>query len=1047
MTEDQELSAKYQQITDANIAWRGEGFDDIGDHLSRELYSERTHFIYELLQNAEDALALRKLNTPDSNATTTVHFHLFPDRLEVRHFGQSFNDNDIRSISDVFESTKANDPSMIGKKGIGFKSVYAFTAFPEVHSGRERFQIHRYIRLKLVDRRELTPDETLFVLPFADDAETRQQAFIQIRTRQEAFIQIRKGLENLDLRPLLFLRHVSEINWTVEGQAKGFYLHESRDEGCGRRVTLISEGPKQQEVNEEWLVFQRPVEEIANRQPSTVEIAFRLSTSAEGEAPDIVPVQDSRLLVYFPTKLETHVGFLMQGPYRTTANREGIHDPDDWNQRLVIQTAELVVESLRLLRDQHKLTVAVLSAMPLDVSKFPKNSIFRPLYDKVREALREEPLLPTNDKSYVAGRFAKVARGEELLELLSPIQLRWLLGASSPLLAEQLTFNWLDPQVTDARTPLLHQYLVGKKKSRWYLNDEVKPLVDNLEVRPETVLRLMSRDFFEQQSDDWLVKFCRFMLPQTKLWEDVKDKFFIRLEDASAHEKPIHVAPFRREGQAQIPNVYLPTDTESDFQLVKRSIVADSSARDFLTKIGLTEPNLVAEVLQKVLPKYSSATFTVTDEDHRRDLEKIVDALRTDSGNERAQLVARLKDVPFLRASNAGTAETTFSRPGVLYVHSPELLLYFQGNAQVWFFDEPSPFPPEIEQLLGIATTVRISRLEPDNYGHVKLEKSHSSHKQGLNHFDPSLTIDGLQHGLTIEPKLEKSIFIWNQLIVPNAHCLHGMVESSTRQTFVDSSQEKLYSEVGRMVRESSWLPNQKGEFSLPQNISLDELPAEFQRHEGVAQALGMKSSSLAALARETGVSPQILEYLVAHPDEAKELFEESMRGQSERKPKPKPPEAEPRDPAQREERVTEQARNAAPVDRQIRERRVRKNWDTKEEARTTLRELNTNEDGQMVCQICRYEMPFKLDDDSYHFEAVECVKGLNRELPQNNIALCPVCAAKFKHAIGTSPTELKQGILETKDSEVQVTLARKQCYILFTRTHLLDLRAALKTL
>ena len=91
--------------------------------------------------------------------------------------------------------------------------------------------------------------------------------------------------------------------------------------------------------------------------------------------------------------------------------------------------------------------------------------------------------------------------------------------------------------------------------------------------------------------------------------------------------------------------------------------------------------------------------------------------------------------------------------------------------------------------------------------------------------------------------------------------------------------------------------------------------------------------------------------------------------------------------------------------------------------------------------------MPFKRDDGAYYFEAIECVKGLNRELPQNYIALCPVCAAKFRHAIGTSPTELKQGILETKDSEVQVILAREQHAILFTRTHLLDLRAALKTL
>lgn len=1031
MTNELELVEKYRRITQDNIRRRGEEFDDIGQHLAQELYSDQTHFIYELLQNAEDALARRKAQNPARSFPSLVDFRLFPDRLELRHFGQSFDDDDIRSISDVFKSTKAEDPSMIGKKGIGFKSVYAFTQLPEVHSGAERFQIERFIRLKVAGPRETRPDETLFVLPFSGDAHAKQRAFKQIHAR----------LADLDLRPLMFLRHVSEINWTVEGQAKGFYQHESRDEGCGRRVTLISEGPNG-EVNEEWLVFQRPVEEIASRPRLTVEIAFRLSTSAEEEAPGIFPVQDSCLLVYFPTKLETHVGFLMQGPYRTTANREGIHDPDDWNQRLVILTAELVVESLRLLRDQHKLTAAVLSAMPLDVSKFPKNSIFRPLYDKVREALREEPLLPTNDESYVAGRFAKVARGEELLELLSPIQLRWLLGASSPVLAEQPTFNWVNRQVTGI--PLLYQYLVGKKL-RWYLNDEGKPLVENLEVIPETVLRQMSRDFFEQQSDDWLVKFCRFMLPQTSLWKDVKDKHFIRLEDVLATEKPTHVAPFRREGQAQIPNVYLPTDTESDLPLVKRSIVANSSARKFLEEFGLTEPNLVAEVVQKVIQKYSSATFTGTDEEHRRDLEKIVGALRTDSENERAQLVARLKDVPFLRASNAGTSEKKLSTPGVLYVASPELLLYFQGNTQVWFFDEPSPFPPEIKQLLGIATTVGVRARKAGLDGHVVILDSHGRHERGLNGFDPDCMLDGLKHALE-HPNNARSEFVWNRVLGVNIMLVAGCVESSSREGFSSSRKVEQVSQMGRLLRECRWLPNQHGALNLPQNVSLAELPPEFQRDEGVARALGMKSSSLAALAREAGVPPHILEHFVAHPDAANE-FEEFRRWQSEGKPKPKPPEAEPPNPAQREERVTEQARNAAPVDRQSRERTVRPNWGTKKEVRTTLRELNTNDDGEMVCQICRYEMPFKLDDGSYHFVAVECVKRLNRELPQNHIALCPVCAAKFWKANRTSPAELKQLILETKGSEVPVTLAGEQRTIGFTGTHLRDLRAALKTL
>src|SRR5438046_458984 len=113
MSEDFALAEKYGRITEDNIRRRGEEFDDIGEHLAQELYSDRTHFIYELLQNAEDALARRKLQDPRSSFPANVDFHLFADRLELRHYGQPFDDGDIGSISDVFKSTKTEDLSMI----------------------------------------------------------------------------------------------------------------------------------------------------------------------------------------------------------------------------------------------------------------------------------------------------------------------------------------------------------------------------------------------------------------------------------------------------------------------------------------------------------------------------------------------------------------------------------------------------------------------------------------------------------------------------------------------------------------------------------------------------------------------------------------------------------------------------------------------------------------------------------------------------------------------------------------------------------------------
>ena len=77
-------------------------------------YSERNHFVYELLQNAED------------QGARTVEFVLTQDQLVFRHDGRAFNFADVSAISRVACSTKVNErdeDTRIGKFGIGFKML------------------------------------------------------------------------------------------------------------------------------------------------------------------------------------------------------------------------------------------------------------------------------------------------------------------------------------------------------------------------------------------------------------------------------------------------------------------------------------------------------------------------------------------------------------------------------------------------------------------------------------------------------------------------------------------------------------------------------------------------------------------------------------------------------------------------------------------------------------------------------------------------------------------------------------------------------------
>ena len=124
------MPSDYEKIRRDNIRRRGEEFDDIGRLISEQLYSDRSHFIYELLQNAEDALARRFRQHPDDSSRCAVQFRLFRDRLEFRHFGVKFNEDDVRGVSDVLRGTKKEDISQIGKFGNRFQVSLCFYSIP-----------------------------------------------------------------------------------------------------------------------------------------------------------------------------------------------------------------------------------------------------------------------------------------------------------------------------------------------------------------------------------------------------------------------------------------------------------------------------------------------------------------------------------------------------------------------------------------------------------------------------------------------------------------------------------------------------------------------------------------------------------------------------------------------------------------------------------------------------------------------------------------------------------------------------------------------------
>ncbi len=167
-------------------------------------YKDRTHFLFELLQNAEDEKA------------TYVNIELHQDMVVIEHNGGIFSKADVISITNIGKSTKKEKSNgKIGKFGIGFKSVYAYTNAPRIYSGDYSFEIHELVYPYSIDPKQIATGITRIEIPFNKEDVPAKTAFAEI---EKSFS------EQITATTLLFLESIKEIDLSVEGKAGHIHI-------------------------------------------------------------------------------------------------------------------------------------------------------------------------------------------------------------------------------------------------------------------------------------------------------------------------------------------------------------------------------------------------------------------------------------------------------------------------------------------------------------------------------------------------------------------------------------------------------------------------------------------------------------------------------------------------------------------------------------------------------------------------------------------------------------------------------------------------------
>lgn len=825
----------YERIREENMKKYGTDIDKYGPVLLANLYSDKTHFIYELLQNAEDAC--ERARKEGKIRDSFVSIHLFPEFLEIRHNGIEFDERDVKGICGLVEGTKSEDFSQIGRFGIGFKSVYAYTKSPGVYSGDKSFCIKNYVQPYAIKKRgDLHHEETLFVIPFNHDKISSENAFSEIKGR----------LEDLGLRTLLFLRNIKDISWKVDSSFGKYSRKTSKKVSSDiRYVYLLYEEKGIPKKGEEWLIFEKVV--TINGRKVTVEVAYLLSKDKDNKR-HVVPAKDTELVVFFPTQKETHLKFLIQGPYHTTPARDNIPGDDELNKKLIHETSLLVTESISKIKEMRLLDVSFLNTLPLQKEDFQK-MMFRPIFDAVKEKLSgNDALLPSDEGEYVPARNALLSKREELMNLLSSEQLG--------LLFDKEGAKWLDRNITRDKTPDLRNYLIQE--------------IGVLEIDSEKFAKRVTNGFIEQQNDRWMTEFYGFLLDKKALWRKgshnrsegpLRSKKIIRLEDNE------HTAPF---DAAEKPLVYLPSKSGKYFPTVKKNITNDQKAMEFLKNLGLGEIDRIAGLMDIILPKYLKKKTKINKEDNIRHVKWIVETLTSfQSDRRRKDLLEKLKETPFLQAKNMVNSQKAYRNSteiylGGVYTENNALETYFEGNDTVWFLDEQYTFV-DVSVLgeLGCEAKVRMNFRESSHDGNVTIIDERGHHERGIDRFDPNCEIDGLVHALR-NLNVEKAVIIWD-ILKEHYKQIYGIVETSTRKDYTKSEKAEKYSKMGELLTNSSWLPDRNGNFCRPSELLLSDLSDELDKDSLEARYIAEK------LKFKKDVEQELLEQL---PDERKVLYE-----------------------------------------------------------------------------------------------------------------------------------------------------------------------------
>lgn len=777
-------------------------------------YSEQAHFIFELLQNADDAGASQARLYLNEDSVSFIHNGTEPFSVSDADLEGKIPNGHINAITSIGASSK-QEGNLIGKFGIGFKSVFQYTLKPHIEDDNISFQIENYIVPALADRKNdgrRFCGETLFVLPFYKDG---------------SFHEIEQKLSKLE-NPLLFLPKLKMVSVFVNDKLFKVFRKEcsgqcNENTFCYSSVAIITEQDDNR-LTKYSHVFDRTTDPHKGLK---ISVAF----PCDKNGCPIFSDEECKTYCYFPTYEKSGLSFDINAPFLLTENRENIKREEEWNLKNINDLAELACDALLFLCSEKKvINDNIFDIVPTDKSLFfnKKNeptSLFHTFYTKLADFLKRANVFWAEGE-YISSRQTRFAAEKSIEKLFDSVQLS----------------NLFCNNAEESRRWAFSTLHIGNNSEE---NVKIRRKLDYIEehslvsshVSAQRIAENITDTFIESQEINWLKRLYTFFGSHKGVYNSassaLRAKPFVLCEDGKARRAFADNEPE--------PCIYLSSDDNSS--CICQELLSDDKCRFFFeNQIGLKKPGLLS-IITKRIDSYRNGYVNISDKEtiySDNNLFVRYIAENPYDTEQRSAFLNMFKGLAFIPSATPD-GNFCFATPEEAYFETKTLREYFGTNREARFLEHAllaDGFEPakrddayRFFMYLGVSFYPKIKKTErePSPEIHQKLRLKPKSLRQydNGNQSISDVEFQGFDHFLSNISKESSAAFfhmLKQNIREHGSYIFDRSIEGSfkyvekSKQTFTE---EKIINTTAKQsLFGEKWLIRRDGEFCKPSEIS-----------------------------------------------------------------------------------------------------------------------------------------------------------------------------------------------------------------------------------